>query len=55
VEEIWDSLAEQEGAVPLTEPQRSELERRWAEDEANPDDLTDWEQVQTASLARWAK
>ena len=43
VEEIWDSITA-DGSIPtLTRPQRNELERRYQEYEANPDDVTSWE------------
>jgi putative addiction module component (TIGR02574 family) len=37
VEVIWDSIAAVPEAVPLTEWQREELDRRLAEFEADPD------------------
>jgi putative addiction module component (TIGR02574 family) len=36
VEQIWESIAEEEAAVPLTEAQRQDLQRRLAAYEANP-------------------
>ena len=36
VQEIWDNLATETNRVPLSEKQRIELDRRLAEDEANP-------------------
>ncbi len=50
---IWDSIAAEQHAPLLTEPQRLELERRRAEHIANPDDVTPWEQVQADALARF--
>ena len=55
VEEIWDSIAAEGDAVPLTEAQRAELERRYAEDIANPDDITPWEEVRDSTLSRLRK
>jgi len=55
VEEIWDGIAIESGAVPLTDAQRTELERRYAEDDANPSDVTPWEQVKAATLSRLEK
>lgn len=55
VEEIWDSIAADTAAVPLTDAQRAELQKRIAEDDANPDDVTPWEQVRASSLARLRK
>jgi len=43
--EIWDSIAAEPGRTHLTDAQRKELERRVAEDDANPDDVIPWEQV----------
>jgi putative addiction module component (TIGR02574 family) len=44
VQELWDSIAA-EGPSRLTETQKRELDRRLAEDDANPDDVIPWEQV----------
>ena len=52
VEEIWDSIVADTAALPLTEPQRAELERRIADDDANPDDVTPWEEVKASTLSR---
>jgi putative addiction module component (TIGR02574 family) len=43
LEEIWESLDEQH--PELTEAQRSELQKRLADDDANPDDVVPWEDV----------
>ena len=37
VEDIWDSIAEDQSAVPVTEAQKAELDRRLARYEADPD------------------
>lgn len=55
VEEIWDSIAADNGAIPLTEAQRLELEKRIAEDDANPHDVTPWDQVKASTLSRLGK
>jgi putative addiction module component (TIGR02574 family) len=55
VEEIWDSIAADSGAVPLTEAQRIELEKRIAEDDANPHDVIPWDQVKASTLSRLGK
>ena len=55
VQEIWDSIAAESSVVPLSETQRAELERRLADDEANPEDVTPWEQVEADILARLRK
>jgi len=55
VEELWDSIAADSSAVPLTEAQRTELDRRIAEHEANPDDVVPWEEVKTSITERLKK
>ena len=52
VEQIWDSIAADSAAVPLTDPQRTELDRRIADHEANPDDVVTWEKVKVAVSER---
>lgn len=55
VEEIWDSIATDSEAIPLTEAQRAELQKRIEEDDAHPDDVTSWEQVKASTLSRFGK
>ena len=55
VEELWDSIAADRAAVPLTEAQRVELDRRIAEHEANPDDVVPWEEVRASITERLKK
>lgn len=55
VEEIWDSIAADSAAVPLTEAQRAELQKRIEEDDAHPDDLASWEQIKASTLSRLGK
>lgn len=55
VEKIWDSIAADTAAVPLTDAQRAELQDRIEEDDANLDDVTPWEQVKACTLARLRK
>ena len=52
VEELWDSIAESTGKLPLTEAQQAELDRRLAEHEAHPDDVVSWEDVKASIEAR---
>ncbi|MBK9253503.1 MAG: addiction module protein [Proteobacteria bacterium] len=42
VEEIWDSIATDSTALPLTPDQRQELERRVAARKANPEEAVPW-------------
>lgn len=55
VEDIWDSIALESSALPLTDAQRSELDRRIAEHEANPDDVVPWEDVKASMGQRLRK
>ena len=52
VEELWDSIAEDSAAVPLTDAQRVELDRRVADHEAHPEDVVSWEDVKTSVNTR---
>ena len=52
VEELWDSIS---AATPVTDAQRTELDRRLADHEANPDDVVSWEEVKTSISARLNK
>lgn len=45
VEDLWDSIAADTDAFPLTEAQKAELDRRLAEHEADPDSAIPWEEV----------
>jgi len=48
VEELWDSIAADSEAVPLTGPQRVELDRRLADHEADATDVTSWDEVKSS-------
>jgi putative addiction module component (TIGR02574 family) len=52
VQEIWDSIAADVEAAPLTEAQRQEIDRRLAAHRANPQAAIPWEQVEAEALAR---
>ena len=54
VQEIWDSVAAESGSL-LTDAQRQELERRAAEDDADPDGGIPWEDVKAQARARSRK
>jgi putative addiction module component (TIGR02574 family) len=45
VEDIWDSIAAVPEAVPLTDAQREELDRRLAAYHKNPQSGTLWDEV----------
>ena len=55
VEELWDSIAKDAAAVPVTDAQRAELDRRLTDHEAHPDDVVSWEEVRAAISARLKK
>jgi len=45
VEQISDSIAAEQEALPITQAQREELDRRLADEEQSPDEGEPWEQV----------
>ena len=45
IEELWDSLSEQPGGVPLTDEQRQELDRRLDDLECSGPKGIPWEEV----------
>jgi putative addiction module component (TIGR02574 family) len=47
IEEIWDSIASDDDAVPLTSAQRKELDRRRAEHKADPSATVPWSEVRS--------
>jgi putative addiction module component (TIGR02574 family) len=49
---IWDSVAAEVERTPLTESERSELERRLADSLARPEAVNSWEEVKARALAR---
>jgi putative addiction module component (TIGR02574 family) len=52
VEAIWDSIAAEPENLPLTDAQRDEMDRRLADDLANPDAGIPWEEVMARALTR---
>jgi len=51
-EAIWDSVAREAEASPLTPAQRAELERRLADSIARPEAVTPWEQIKALARAK---
>jgi putative addiction module component (TIGR02574 family) len=45
IEALWDSISADESAIPVTDAQRAELDRRLADHEANPNDVVSWDEV----------
>jgi putative addiction module component (TIGR02574 family) len=48
IEALWDSISAEESAIPASEAQRAELDRRLADHEASPDDVVSWDEVRTS-------
>jgi putative addiction module component (TIGR02574 family) len=48
VEELWDSIASDSAAIPLTPEQSEELERRLADYQANPTEGVPWPEVKAS-------
>lgn len=55
VEALWNDIVERNAVPPLTEAQKTELDRRIADHESNPDDVVSWEQVKAEALHRIGK
>jgi putative addiction module component (TIGR02574 family) len=51
VQEIWNTIASDQGPPLLSESQRAELARRIAEDDAAPERVVPWDQVKAETLA----
>lgn len=45
ISEIWETVVAEGRPLPLTDAQRSELDRRLAAHRASPTDVVDWETV----------
>lgn len=52
VQQIWDSVAADADAIPVTPEQREELDRRLKEHEENPDDVVEWSDVEKRIRSR---
>jgi putative addiction module component (TIGR02574 family) len=50
VEEIWDSIAEDNGCFELTEAQKQELDRRLEAFRANPSQGRSWDEIRADFL-----
>lgn len=49
-QQLWDSVIEHPEALPLTDAQREELDRRWHAFQANPDEGEPWEALKKSLL-----
>lgn len=52
VEALWNGIADRNAIPPPTGAQKTELDRRLADHEANPDDVVAWSEVKASALAR---
>jgi putative addiction module component (TIGR02574 family) len=52
VTELCDDIAAHRASADLTEAQKSELDRRLADDDADPDDVVPWETIKAEARAR---
>jgi len=52
VQAIWDGIVSRNAVPPLTEEQKTELDRRLTDHLKNPDDVITWSEVKAAALAR---
>lgn len=52
VEAIWDSIAAHPEAIALSDSEREELDRRWAECLQNPDAGSPWSEVKARLISR---
>ena len=48
VEDIWDSIVEDAGPLPLSVEEREELDRRLAEHHANPSSSIPWDDIRAS-------
>lgn len=55
VKDIWDSVAIEAGLIPPSSAEKAELDRRLAEDDANPDDTIAWETIKEEAQVRWQR
>ena len=46
VNQIWDSIADDNGVPPITDSLRTELDRRIAVYESDPSNVVTWEQIE---------
>jgi putative addiction module component (TIGR02574 family) len=51
VEALWEGLAKRNAVPPPTDAQKTELDKRLAEHEADPDDVISWSEVKVSALA----
>ena len=52
VEAIWDGIVSRNAAPSLTDAQKTELDRRFADHQANPGIVIPWDKVKAAAFAK---
>jgi putative addiction module component (TIGR02574 family) len=52
VQAIWDEIAAERGQESISDAQECELERRLADDDANPDPGIPWDEIRAEARAR---
>jgi putative addiction module component (TIGR02574 family) len=52
VEAVWDEIGADRVCPNLSEAQKRELDRRVADDDANPDDVIPWETIKIEARSR---
>ncbi|MDP9348447.1 MAG: addiction module protein [Gemmatimonadota bacterium] len=52
-QDLWDSISPESEALPLSEEQRRELERRLTEHKADPSSAIPWEEVRAQLRERF--
>jgi len=52
VQQIWDSVAADADAIPVTPEQREELDRRLKEHQEHLDDVVEWSEVEKRIRSR---
>ena len=50
LQDIWDSLVDEQATPKVTEAQKRDLDRRIAELDANPENVLTWEQIKESIL-----
>jgi putative addiction module component (TIGR02574 family) len=55
VEDLWDDLATVPSEVPIHQWQKEELDRRKANLAANPDSVSDWEEVKARIRSHYGR
>jgi putative addiction module component (TIGR02574 family) len=55
VEALWDGIAKHNAVPAPTDAQKTELDRRLAEHETNPEDVVPWGEVKASALAHIGK